>query len=263
MRKITALALCVLMVLSAFAFTSCAKEPTAYELVYEAMEKMSALDSLELEQKMDMKMDMMGMTMDVPMSVKIKGKHIKSDSPILRADMTTTMMETSVDSVVYIESGYVFLTSLSDSYKMKLADVEQEYNVLEDLTSVFRCPAESVFEGVEIIKNDDGTRTVSLALTQEDYFAAYGDHSATLLGELGLEGNASFTDIKIDITVNKEGYLCGFKMSCGIAVTVTEMGMDIPVTATVAIDSKYYNFGANVTITPPEGYQDFEELSLN
>ena len=69
--------------------------------------------------------------------------------------------------------------------------------------------------------------------------------------------------IKIDITVNKDGYMSAFKMSCGISVTVTEMGVDIPVTATVSIDSKFFNFGANVTVTPPEGYQDFEELGLN
>ncbi|MBR0326521.1 MAG: hypothetical protein IIX09_01825 [Clostridia bacterium] len=152
MRRLTALVICILLVLASFA--SCGKEMTAYELVSSAVEKSSSLNDIELEQKVDMKLDMMGMSMDIPITMTMKGKSINTDSPILYSDITTSMMGTTVDSIVYIESGYVYLTTLGESYKMSLSEVADEYDIGKDLTAVFYCPAESVFEGVEAVKNE-------------------------------------------------------------------------------------------------------------
>ena len=258
MRRLTALVICILLVLASFA--SCGKEMTAYELVSSAVEKSSSLNDIELEQKVDMKLDMMGMSMDIPITMTMKGKSINTDSPILYSDITTSMMGTTVDSIVYIESGYVYLTTLGESYKMSLSEVADEYDIGKDLTAVFYCPGESVFEGVEAVKNEDGSRTVTLVMTQEDYIAAYRPYYDSLMGEIGLDGDASLSDISVSLTVNKDGYLSTYKMSCAIAMTLTEMGMDVAVTATIDTEINFVNIGGNVTITPPEGYQGFTAL---
>ena len=100
MKKIIALVLSVLLVASMLAFTSCGKEPTAYELISAAAEKSSALKDIELEQTVNMKMDMMGMSMDVPIKMTMKGKNIDSDDAIYYSLVNTTMMGMSVDSTV-------------------------------------------------------------------------------------------------------------------------------------------------------------------
>ncbi len=263
MKKIIALVLSVLLVASMLAFTSCGKEPTAYELISAATEKSAALKDIELEQTVNMKMDMMGMSMDIPIKMTLKGKDIDSDNAIYYSLVNTTMMGMSVDAVVYIEGDDVYTVTMGEGYKVKGGKLIDEYDISKDLTAVFFCPAESVFEGVEVVKNEDGTRSVSLVMTQEEYINAYRPYYDSLMGEVGLGGDATLSDIKVTVTVDSDGYICGFKMSCGLSMTVTEMGMDVPVTATLDTDIKFVNIGGNVTITPPEGYQSFPELGVD
>ena len=263
MKKIIALVLSVLLVASMLAFTSCGKEPTAYELISAAAEKSSALKDIELEQTVNMKMDMMGMSMDVPIKMTMKGKNIDSDDAIYYSLVNTTMMGMSVDSTVYIEGSDIYTVTMGEGYKMKADEVLDEYDISKDLKAVFYCPAESVFEGIEVVKNEDGTRSVSLVMTQEDYINAYRPYYDSLMGEVGLAGDAKLSDINITVTVNSDGYMCGFKMSCNLEMTVTEMGMDVPVKATLDTEIKFVNIGSDVTITPPEGYQSFPELGVD
>ncbi len=263
MKRIISLALSLMLVVFCFAFASCGKEPTAYELISAAVEKSAALKDIELEQTVNMKMDMMGMSMDIPIKMTMKGKDINSENAVYYSLVNTTMMGMSVDSTVYIEGKDIYTVTMGEGYKVKAGEIIDDYDISKDLTAVFFCPAESVFEGIEVVKNEDGSRSVSLEMSQEDYINAYRPYYDSLMGEVGLGGDATLSDIKITVTVNEDGYMCGFKMSCGLSMTVTEMGMDVPVNATLETDIKFVNIGGNVTITPPEGYQSFPELGAD
>lgn len=264
MKKLLTLALALLMIVSCFAFASCTKEPTAYELVSSAVEKSAALQNIELEQTVNMKMDMMdmmGMSVEVPITMTMKGKDINSENAVYYSLVNTTMMGMSVDSTVYIEGTDVYTLTMGEGFKMHLDSLEGEYDIAKDLTAVFSCPAESVFEGIEIVKNEDGTRSVSLVMTQDDYINSYRPYYDSLVGELGVgTDGVKISDIKVTVTVNKDGYVCGYKMSCVIDAKMNEMGMELDVKANVDTNITFVNIGGNVTITPPEGYKDFTEI---
>ena len=261
MKKILSLALTLMLIFSCFAFTSCGKEPTAYELILSAVEKSSALSDIEMEQSLNIKMDMMGMSMDVPITMTLKGKSIDSENALYYSSATTSMMGMTVDSVVYIEGKDVYTVTMGEGFKLSLDSLEGEYDIAKDLTSVFFCPSESVFEGVEVVKNEDGTRSVSFDMTQEEYVNAYRAYYDSMISDVGAgPDDAKLSDIKVTITVNKEGYISAFKMSCNVQATVTELGMDTDVNAAISTDIRFVNIGGKVTITPPEGYQSFTAL---
>lgn len=264
MKKFSAIALSLILIVSCFAFASCGKEPTAYELISSAVEKSSALSDIEMEQSVNMKMDMMGMSMDVPITMTLKGKSINTDNALYYTSATTSMMGMTVDSVVYIEGKDVYTLTMGEGFKLHLDSLDGEYDIAKDLTSVFFCPSESVFEGVEVVKNEDGTRSVSFDITQEEYVNAYRAYYDSLMSDVGAGSDAAkLSDIKVTVTVNKDGYICAYKMSCNVQAKVTEMGMDIDVSATVSTDIKFVNIGGDVTITPPEGYQSFTALGAD
>lgn len=263
MKKIISLALSIMLLVSCFAFASCGKEPTPYELISSAVEKSAALTDVEMEQTVNMKMDMSGISMDIPITMTLKGKDINTDNAVYYSLVKTEMMGMSVDAVIYVEGDDIYTVTMGEGFKVTGSDMLEEYDISKDISAVFYSPAESTFEGVEIVKNEDGTSSVSLALTQDEYMNAYRPYYDSLMGEVGLGSDSTLSDIKITVTVSTDGYICGFKMSCGLSMTVTEMGMNIPVTATLDTDIKFVNIGKDVVITPPEGYQSFPALGLD
>ena len=253
MKKFLSVILALALVMSVM-LVSCKKE-TAESLVNGAMEKTNAHDAVEAEMNMELVMSVMGMEMEMPIDMKIQAKDTKSEKPTTYTSMTMSFMGEDVSSEAYVEGDWVYSLTEGEGSKMSREEAEEDIgaSAYSDILTEF--PSE-VFEGVEIVKNEDGTKTVEFTLTKEQLGEFYSElvdsFTETAGGDESTEVDIS--DAKVKITV-KSGEIFEFVMSFDMIMSV----MGIEATAECTIDCDYVKFDDDVVITPPEGYLDFPE----
>ena len=251
MKKFLSVILALSLVMSVM-LVSCKKE-TAESLVNGAMEKTNAHDAFEAEMKMELVMSVMGMEMEMPIDMKIQAKDAKSEKPTTYTYMTMSFMGENLTSEAYLEGDWVYSVEEGEGSKMSREEAEEDVGVsADDILTEF--PSE-VFEGVEIVKNEDGTKTVEFTLTKEQLADLYKELVDSVTETAGGEDTeVDLSDAKIKITV-KSGEIYEYVMSFDMVMSV----MGIEATAECTIDCDYVKFDDDVVITPPEGYLDFPE----
>jgi hypothetical protein len=258
-KRVFALCLSVILILSALMLTSC-ERVTAYALVSGAMKKTQALDSMDADVTMKMSVDVMGISTEVPMTFHVKAAGLKTDKPIMAADMTMSMMGFDMTTNLYSEGEYFYVTSMGENMKMKIGELTEDYDVMGDIADTVKELPEDLLKDVEAVNNDDGTKTVSVTIP-DDAFASIYKELLESTGE-SAAGGSEITDVavsnaKADITVSKEGYIAVYKLAFDMSMTVDGEQATSKMDMTV----NYKNPGTAVTVTAPEGYQDFEELT--
>lgn len=265
MKKFASVALTLAMLLSLCMLSSCGKV-TAYSLVADAQEKMSKLDSYEMEADITMQLDMgmMGGKADIPAKIRVKAAGLMSDSPVLLE--TIEMAGESIS--VYNEGEWMY--GVVDGVGVK-SRVDEDFDIIMesyDNVGFMKKPfSEELMKDVEIVEDEDGTRSVSVAVP-DDMLEEYFDIVLKeLMGEgisenEGVDVSMGFTDTVVDFAIDENGYISHYDISGNIFVkgTMTESGgvsvsMEIPFDMTCT----FVDPGTAVTVTPPEGYQDFAE----
>ena len=230
MRKILSAVLAVCMLLSVMLLTSCGETPES--LINGAVLNMAQLESMEANVDMEVKMNMMGVDVSVPIDMHLAMADVKSGKPVAAIDAEMSMMGETVAMNMYMDgSEWAYLTVAGVSYKANLADAE-------------------------IVKNEDGSKSVALLITADKFSEVYG---ADVMEGLTATAGDSVTmkDVTVVITV-KDGYIVEYDMAFDMDMTVE--GKDV--SASMDMKIHYLNAGQTVTVNPPAGYQDFPELDV-
>lgn len=90
-KTLRIISLLIVISMMLFAFASCGKTP-ASERIETAMKKMSDSKIVDSDTTMKMVMSMQGMTIEVPMTMKIKGDMRDEKAPALSVDMEMSIM---------------------------------------------------------------------------------------------------------------------------------------------------------------------------
>lgn len=252
MKKILSVIIAIALVMSVM-LVSCKKE-TAESLVNGAMAKTDAHSATEINGTIELVMSVMGMEIEMPIEFMMQMTDLQSDTPTTYTKMSMSFMGEEVNSETYSEGDWVYTLADGEGYKMSAAESEDmgDSSGLADVLTVF--PSE-VFEGVEIVKNDDGTKSVEFNLTQDLLGELYSSLVDSLSETTGGEGSeVELSDAKIKITV-KNGEVSKFVMSFDMIMSI--MGIDASASCTMSFD--FVAFDDDVKITPPEGYLAFPE----
>lgn len=263
MKKRMAFALALLMAFSLVLFTSC-ENATAYSLVADAVAKNEALDSFDADVDIEMSVEVSGITVDVPMGYQIKASGLAGDNPVTSTTMSVTAMGMTMETNAYIEGEWCYVTMLGENMKMKVGESAEQYDGYSSIESVFKPLSEELLADVEITENGDGTRSVSVAIPDEEFETLYQDFVNDMSASAGQEGavsDLSVTNGKVDITVDGNGYVSVYKVSFEMNLKVESSGVSMDAKAPVEMAITFHNPGTAVTVTPPEGYQDFTEVS--
>lgn len=264
MKKITALALVLVMLVSLFALTSCEeKKATAYTLVTDAVAKMETLDSFEADMDIKMGIDMMGVSMDVPMQYNVKAAGLKGDNPVSLSTVSMSMMGMTIKTEAYTEGEWCYITAFGEGMKMKVGEGTEEYDGFSNVQSVMKALPEDILSDVEITENSDGTKTVSVAVSDEKFaeiYKSFVDEMSSSATDGENVSDISVTNAKVSITVDKNGYVSVYSINFDMNMKLDEDGMSVEMKASVDMTVTYKNPGTAVTVTPPAGYQDFEEM---
>ncbi|MBQ9747857.1 MAG: hypothetical protein IJV98_03650 [Clostridia bacterium] len=274
-KKILSLVLAVLMLVSVTVLTSCEKE-TAYSLVSGALEKMETLDSFDatIDMKMKTEMELMGekVQQDIPMSMAIKASGIQADALKMTFDVDMEVEGEEVSTKVYQEGEWVYMEMFGMGIKMKQGDLTAEYDGMAQIKDMTKPIPEEVLADVEIVKNDDGTKTVTAAIPDDQMQATFPEFADQMVGTMaeGVEiDNLSLTNGEVSITVDKNGYIAVYEISFSMSLDMdfgAEMGallgtQIVTLKADVEAVVVYNNAGEPVTVTPMAGYEDFAEVN--
>lgn len=261
MKKFTAVALVLVMLVSLFALTSCEeKKQTAYSLVSDAVAKMETLDSFEAD--MDLKVETKEMDEDDSMGAlsqcNVKAAGLKGDNPVTFSTISVTMMGVTMKTEAYTEGEWCYITAFGQGMKMKAGENTEEYDGYADIEFVIKEIPEDILSDVEITENSDGTKTVSVAVSDEKFTELYQVlvdevFASVTKGEVVID--ISVTNANVTVTVDKNGYVSVYGISFDVNSEELFGGK-----ASVDMNIAFKNPGTAVTVTPPAGYQDFEEV---
>lgn len=253
MKRIISVVLAVCMLLSVTLLASCSQTPAA--LVNGAMAKMTDLTSMEAKIDSEIKMNMMGIDVAVPIDMYMVIEDTKSENPVGSVKVEMSFMGETVAMDMYMDGqGWAYMTANGASYKVNTAAAEAELPLSADsVTSMIKEIPEEYFEGVEIEKNDDGSKSVTLSLTPEQFAALFGNTLDGLTASMG--GAVSIKNATLEVAV-KGGYVVELDVEFDMDMNVQGMA----VAATMEMDIDYINPGKAAKATPPAGYENFPEI---
>lgn len=265
MKKSIAVLLALVVVCTLPALSSC--EKSAYETFSAAYERFNQLDEIDAEMNAVMKMEMTGMTIEVPVNYVFTAKGLQGDTPVMGGTMKMSMMGQDIEALFYYDSSDYYISSeilgnfriSADAY-----EIASEYDVLSDMESMIVDLPEELFENVTFTKNEDGSKTAELTMTSEMFMSLYTDF-ANEMAASALDGydtdTVSVEDIKISLTIDKNGNLISVNTFFIINCTMSLMGNTIEAKVTADCSIKINNPGQSVTVNPPEGYKEFPDIN--
>ena len=166
-------------------------------------------------------------------------------------------MGQKIETESYMDGEYVYVVTDGEGYKTTLEEAEGEYDYSEELNENFQKLPEDLLKDIELVKGEDGSYSVTVNIPNETFKEIYGDLldevSEASLGEV-FDG-LTISDCVVTVTV-KDDYATNYDLSFKMVMEVE--GMEV--TADVTADYEIVNPGKSVTITPPQGYENFEEF---
>jgi len=269
-KRIFALSLAVLMLVSLFALSSCKKE-TAYSLITDATAKTEVLDSLDADISLDCSLSTMGVTMAIPAEISMLASGMQEENTKYALDFSANipMAGVSLAGTAGVEDNWLYLSLMGTNMKMNLASLIESLNVqTPDEEVISKEESDEMLKEIlaetEIVKNEDGTKSVAFALPadkiKEILKSAAGKFDAETAAMLE---DVEYSDIAMNYTINEDGYFSEIEVSATLSVSVEDESLgasDMDVTLDMTIE--FNDPGADVTVTMPEGYESFEEVAI-
>lgn len=216
-----------------------------YATVKEATEKTLAATSYEAKSVFVMDTDMFDMQMKTTaeMTFSRNGNQVGVDGKSI-IEMADSKTEAPIK--IYYDGEWLYVTMLGEGYKMTATEeelIEEAGNPSEYITVL----PETLFEGVT------GTAdSIELAVDDATLKSLYGEAIGEIVG--AEMDDVTTKDGKITISV-KDGYLAAFNVAYTCEITDEEE----TVTYVCSQTTEFVRYG-DVTVTPMEGYEDFEEM---
>ena len=262
MKKLTAIILAAIMLLSAVSLASCKKEEVTAKLIYGKMTaNLLSYDAYEANMAVNMDMGVAGQDVSIKttMEYNIKADDMKSDSPIGYADIKMDMLGQTVEVTSYTEGDYVYITSMGEGMKLpKDSVLAADYNTSETINAYeIDVPAE-ILESTEYTTDEEGNYVLSFTFTKDnvDILQELIDNILAGMEQSLSDFDFELGDVKYVLVADKDYAPKSMKMD--MTMTISSQGVTMSVLCSV--NCEYVAFGDAVIITPPEGYQNYEEL---
>ena len=253
MKKITALFLSILMILS---LGACQKAANPEDVYASAVDKMSKLDSVDMDMDMKIKADAGGFSMEIQVDMGIQQVKKSNSDLQLKTTMGMSLAGQELGASIYYRDGTCYVnTEMSGMAQKVKADVDVE-EILEkygNSTSMMTLKPETL-KDLKGERQSDGSYVFTYSADADDLKDFMNSFSDTM-------GNsADMDDLKInaitgETVVNKEGYISS--MNLVLDCSAAEEGQEVNMT--LEIDATINNPGGEVVIDFPD-FSDYEEV---
>ena len=255
MKKLVSVVLALCLVCSALFAVACGKEKTARELVESACQKFENVDAYDASIEYDITMNMQGMTMTMPVVANVKITDANTEKAVSDVQMSMELMGQKVDMRIYMENGWAYYDMLGMQYKTGISEAEAEYSNM--INCLVAQTDYSYLDNAELVKNEDGTKTVVIEL-DEELANEIGKAASGMVSAAGTGEDVEINNVKYEYIIDKNENLVKINMACDMAMTVQGIAVDADMVATLSFNA----FGDDVTVTAPDGYLDFEEAVI-
>ena len=117
----------------------------------------------------------------------------------------------------------------------------------------------SILETAKATTDKDGNYVLSFTFDGKEHADILKDFTNNVVSGLDsslTEYTIAVGTVKYELVIDEDYTLKGIKLEASMELTSGGVSMTID----VAVDSEYIAFNDDVTVTPPEGYLDYEEL---
>ena len=229
--------------LAVAAVSGCAKKQDPKEIYSAAMEKNSALDSVDMDVTMKMAMTADGESMDMEVSSNTKMDQSDKEHVKFITASSVAMDGMNMETTVFYEDGYYYMEAMGQKMKYPM-DLESLTAQIQESVGSTTLPVESL-DTVEVKKDGDNQ---ILTFTEK-----MNDYLAKVMGAMGDVSQVSGLNMTVnsasgEYTIGKDGYYTDMKMNMDLSMESqgASVGMILDVTGTV------HQPGQPVEITLPD-----------
>lgn len=260
MKRIISVILCFACI--CMLLTACGKEEKdPAKIINGAIEKTASLNSLDATIDMEIEIEMNGISLTDPMTMVLETKASGIHSGDLRSstDAEMSVMGVTVEMNTYLENEWVYVTAKGSSFKMKTDKFESFNGSMGSGSDYLVSLPEDLLKDIELIPSNDGSQSATISVPDDVFATLFEDviNSASSTSGSCLS-NVTVTNAQFGFTI-KDGYVT----ICDVEFDMKIEASGVTATSKVISKVKYNNPGSEVTVTPPEGYQSFEEMDDN
>lgn len=259
MKKLMSLVLVIAMVVS---LGACGKKDPA-TMYAEAMEKTSTLEDMEMQANIDMSMELLGMSMDMKMSMDLKAHGLTAEDAVMDMKMNMSMLGQEIPMQMWYSDGYYYTEAMDTKTKvaMPLDEVKAQ---MEGGMSSEAIPKDAF---KEITAEKNGNNTILTYVADGSKMTEQIKESMAMLEEMDLgldEAAMAVEDVKGTITINPEGYVVAQTMETAFTMNVGEVSEGVDggeMKIVMKMDGTYVNPGQPVTITLPNDLDSYIDVT--
>lgn len=246
-NKIVACLLVLSMLCVGFVFTGCSE--TAAEVVEPAFKNTRDLKSYSATMVVAVNSDNDFNPVDNSVTTDIE---VNDGKMYVKTGDTTSDKKAEY----YTDDEWVYSYVGKMGNKKKLDDTNK-LTYAEDLEELFQAPDSADLEELEPVENEDGTKSVSIAIPDEEM----NDKFAEIVAEMSPFKESDLPVVlyngKIDVVVTESGYISSYKMTC--STDRTWIGNQL--VHDITVDITFNAPGADITVTDLAG-RDIKFIEL-
>lgn len=241
MKRIVSLIILAVVLSVSLCSCSLLNAATAYGLYSNAAKKLEKAGGFEADCDMTMSFEILGEPFETSTEMNIKQQGENQQITTETHGITTVM-------TLYGDRIYYSVGSEKYSYNYSSESAEKQ-----DFSNInFSKLGKEIFETIEVIKNEDGTKVISLPLDAETAKSFLGESFESVNDEgVGVE----FKDIVIDFIFNDKNDLA--TMSVDGILSMDVMGLQI--NCDINFTYEFINFGECPTVEAPADAQSYED----
>ena len=251
MKRIVSLVLALCMLVGvALSLTACSQTPE--EMVTKAVAKTNELDDYAGKMKILMSMKMSGQEMEVNMISNMKVQNATGDDVKTQVDLEMELLGSKIRMTSYSDKEWVYMISSDGNYKQKITEDADEINQMD---SIIKDLPDDLFEGIEVVKEEDGTNSVTIEIPDDVFNDIYEELLKTVTE------NLSTADVKVQISdavvkINvKDDLISTYDITFAMTMVISGVTATVDVTASC----EFTQYGG-VSVELPAGCENFVEM---
>ena len=247
---------------------------SAYELIKNAVEKTSKLDSYEMDMKIKAVTEVFGEKIETPMDFSMKVEGASGNALKAVGKVAMNILGVQIDADYYQEGNTVYINISGNKLRLSADSADAKPFTFSDTEkSIIKALPEDVVKEVTNIQHDDGSRTVSVMIDGDTFMELFNElvseySNQETYAELmeDLKALIGISNANVTITVLPNGYISEYDIQFDMNVSLSSVTAGMDFTTKVSLDAsiEFKDPGTKVTVTAPADqseYQDYNAVS--
>lgn len=224
-------------------------DQSSMDIYNQAMQKTNSLDSYHATAAIQMNFAIDGSQLDADMTMDMKIKDLYSSNIKYLMDMKMTMLGQTVDMTAFYADGYYYMESSGSKFRMAMP-MNEMMQSSQDMTSSFMQDG-SFMQEMQVTDDGNGNQVISFVCSPDDFNGMLNQ----IVGSMGIDtASVTLRDYRGTMIMNPDGYCTSMKATMKMDMTVegTTISCDVVLDMNYINPGQPVDFALPST----EGYQE-------